>query len=86
MATINSDKYGLYLKANGSYYRPVFPVGYKHLEKNINLQNINIGDKIKINKISGSPLIKIIGQFWYAHGQYSDQTSEEAFKPNSEIW
>ena len=70
----------------GSYYRPIFPILYSHLEKHINLENIQVGDNVKVLNVSGSPLVKIGSQLWYAHGQRSEHSSEEAYKPDDEIW
>ena len=86
MAVLRSDKHGLYIKLNGSYYRPVFPIGYKHLEKDLDINSMLVGDSIKAKNLSGTPLAKINDHHWYVHGNYSDFTSEEAFKPSFEDW
>jgi hypothetical protein len=85
MSKIYQDKHGLYIKANGGYYRPILAIGYKHLEKESKLLQ---GDNIKTMKIGGSPLLSIEnGETWFIHGYYFEGVnSEEAFKPNIENW
>lgn len=84
MSKIYEDKHSLYLKANGSYYRPILPVGHQHLSKTTKIKK---GDNIKTKVINGSCLLKINSEHWYVHGCYlTEKNSEKAFKPNQETW
>lgn len=93
MSKVRSDKHGLYIQTGGYYFRPIFPIGYKHLEKD--LFEIKLGDSVKANHISGTPTCKIkVGNqlmYWYSHGCYVDNDckhvkSEDCYKPSYTKW
>lgn len=98
MATckVRSDKYGLYLKAGGHIFRPDFPTGYKHLEKDVG--NISENERVQANHRGGTSLATVknketgANETWYSHGcyyGYSPKTivpSEEIYRPEYDIW
>lgn len=82
MSKIREDKYGVYIKINGSYYRPEYPVGYKHLEKDLlnGRTRYRNGENISSRKIGGSMLSRVGEETWYNFGQYSEMSSELAYE------
>lgn len=98
MATckVRKDKYGLYLKAGGHIFRPDFPVGYKHLEKEVG--NLSEDDKVSANHRRGTCLATVknkemgVEETWYSHGCYYSYNpknhiaSEELYRPSDEYW
>lgn len=81
MAKIREDKYSVYIKINGSYYRPIFPVGYVHLERYLlaGESRYKDGETIAARKKGGSPLSTVGEETWHEFGSYSNQSSEEAY-------
>lgn len=88
MAVIRKDKHGLYVKAGGYIFRPVFPRGYNHAYDDGSKHQV--GDKVRATHCSAGPLGKIGGEYWYAHGAYlgrcGDSNSENNYKPNHDNW
>lgn len=93
---VGSDKYGLYIRAGGHIFRPDFPTGYKHLEKEVG--TIAKGEKVQANHRGGTSLATVKNketgaeETWYSHGcyyGYSPKTkisSEEIYRPEDDIW
>lgn len=86
MATVYEDKRGPYVKAGGWLFRPVFPVGYKHVFSDGT--SFKAGDKVPARHRGGSSL-GTVGtgakkETWYAHGFYfgTGKLSEELWMPN----
>lgn len=90
MALIREDKHGLYVKAGGYIFRPVFPAGYQHVYDDGS--NHSVGDKVPAVHRSGGPLGKVGGEYWFAHGAYkgnpkfTSPNSEDSYKPHYENW
>lgn len=88
MAKIRRDSHGLYLIAGGYYFRPIFPVGYRHVYKDGT--SLNEGEKAVARHKGGTQLATVksenVSEIWFSHGGTSGKTSEESFKPEYEIW
>lgn len=94
MAVVRSDIHGAYLLTGGYLFRPVFPDGYKHLEKD--LFEVKPKDAVKAHHVGGSSVCKITQgsqvMYWYSHGDYFDvelqknKPSESLFKPERNTW
>ena len=93
MPKIHEDSHGLYIKAGGYIFRPIFPVGYGHVHPGGTV--FQAGDTVKANHLGGSSLGSVrkgdIKERWYSHGSYfapdgSATPSEDCFKPSYENW
>lgn len=88
MALIREDRHGLYIKAGGYIFRPVFPIGYNHVHKDGS--EYSKGDKVYAVHRAGGPLAKVGVEVWFSHGAYFPQSqpknSESHYKPPYESW
>ena len=92
MAVIREDKYGLYVKAGGYIFRPIFPVGYQHVH--CDGTQLRTRDKVKATHRSGTGLATVTGdgikETWYNHGDYLGNpdyiNSESCYKPSHNNW
>ena len=86
MSKVRKDKYGVYIVANGSYYRPISPVGYKHSCSN---DTILVEGDTTTYKPSGSLTLNVATsegkEIWFAHGKDTSK-SDQCFKPSDWDW
>lgn len=93
MAKIHEDRHGVYVKAGGYIFRPIFPRGYSHVYTGGTV--FSAGDTVKAYHHCGSSLGSVardgIKEKWYSHGCYYDSnggtvSSENFFQPSYESW
>lgn len=81
MPTIKRDSHGLYLRVDGSVFRPErgrYCEGYRMA----GMSNLSEGDLVKARHISQTPLCKVrfgddvIVEAWCSHGTYFDKTGK----------
>ncbi len=86
MPKIRQDSNGSYVTHDGYVFRPVFSVGYQHLEVRGEYQ---VGEKVKA-RFNGGCLCEIIfeendDEIWYNHGEFKSG-HEKTFKPDYDTW
>lgn len=93
---VRKDAHTLYIRAGGHIFRPDFPTGYKHLEKECG--KIQVDTTVNANHRRGTSLATVKNpetgdvETWYSHGgstSYSPKIkvdSEEIFRPEYDIW
>lgn len=93
MAKIHGDKYGVYIKAGGYIFRPIFPSGFSHAFPNGTV--FQAGETVKANHLGGSSLGSVrkdgVKEKWFSHGSYLDSESsefcsEDYFQPSYHNW
>ena len=80
--TIREDEYSLYLKTNGSIYRPV-KTQYSVIKITTNSSFFK-GDKVKGGMISQSPDCRVGFEIWTSHGEYTYDNGKH--KSSTECW
>lgn len=83
MPRLKRDEHGLYFKADGYVFRPVWPIGYDHLHRNTSMSE---GDHVVVRHKSGTPLGTVRSgdhsETWFSHGNYLGP----AAKPIVDCW
>lgn len=90
---VRRDKHGLFIRADGYVWRPLFPVDYPgHPNGSICMEN----DHVTCRHRSGTPLATVkregVNETWFSHGGYIDMVSGRfyksvaCFKPTSFSW
>lgn len=88
MTKVRQDKHGLYVKTDGSIFRPLFPAEYAHVYKN--KTTAQAGDEVAARHIRCTELasikIKDTKEMWFYHGSYLNKKSEDVYEPNHHRW
>lgn len=85
MNTVHADIHGLFVRAGGYVFRPVFPVGYQHVYKDGTA--LPVGAKVKATHQGGTPLAKVGNETWFSHGAYhATEGTSASWKPSYEQW
>jgi len=68
MALIREDCHGIYVKADGSIFRPQVNRYHGHL-KNV-ASKYRAGEKVRARHIPQTTRAKVGDEFWFGHGSY----------------
>lgn len=89
-ATINRDVHGIFVRTNGSVYRPVKTKNSYPLSPNVNVKDTGMsyfltGDKVTVLNVSSTLFCKVrnekIEEWWHAHGIYIGKKTTECWQP-----
>jgi len=86
MPIVREDRYGPYVKNDGSIVRPVLTQETRGYNIMPGATNNAMGSKVKAKHYGGSTLHEVGGEMWAGHGCYYDSegrqlSSEECWTP-----
>ena len=89
-ATVHGDIHGIFVRTNGSVYRPVktkysYPLSSKINVKDTGMSYFLTGDKVNVLNVSSTPFCKVrndkVEEWWHAHGQYLGKKTTDCWEP-----
>lgn len=96
MTKIRSDSHGLYVRTDGSVYRPFeTPCSYDDSQAALRgITQFAEGEEIKVSHIAGSPFARLRGadtrdfsnrvELWHSHGCYYDKQGK--IRKSDDLW
>lgn len=97
MSRIRQDAHSLYVRINGSVYRPVeTPWSYTGMQgaASRGITQFSEGEEVKLSHMRGTPFARLRGEetptwkdcveLWHTHGSYYDQNGRQI--PSDQCW